>query len=102
LKIELKASQATWVGVYENEKLTFAKVLEPGQTRSLDTMGRVRVQLGNAGGVELAVNGRPAGPLGAIGQVRTVEVTADGFHPVAPERPKPERPQADGVPAPNP
>ena len=102
MKIELKASQSTWVGVYENEKLTFAKVLEPGQTRSLDTTGRVRVQLGNAGAVELAVNGKPAGPMGAIGQVRTVEVTANGFHPIAPERPKPERPQADGGPAPNP
>ena len=82
LKIDLKANEAAWVGIYENDKLTFAKVMEAGQTKSVESSAKVRVQLGNAGGVELAVNGNPSGSLGIKGQVRTVEVTAGGVRAV--------------------
>jgi cytoskeleton protein RodZ len=82
LRIDLKANEATWVSIYENDKLTFAKVIEPGQSKTIESSAKIRLQLGNAGGVELAVNGKPVGALGRKGQVRIGEVTADGFHPL--------------------
>jgi hypothetical protein len=82
LKLDIKANEATWVGIYENDKLTFARVMEPGQTKTIESSAKIRLQLGNASGVEVAVNGKPAGSLGRKGQVRVVEVTADGLHPV--------------------
>ena len=80
LKIDLKANEPAWVSIYENDKLTFAKVLESGQSKTIESSGKIRVQLGNAGGVELAINGQPVGSLGHKGQVRVGEVRADGFH----------------------
>ena len=89
LKIEIKAIEAAWVSIYENDKLTFAIVMQPGQTKTIESSGKIRLQLGNAAGVELAVNGKPSGSLGRKGQVRIFEVTAAGLHPVA-AKPKTE------------
>jgi len=82
LKLDIKAKEAAWVSVYENDKTTFATVMEPGQTRTIESSAKIRLQLGNAGGVELAVNGKPSGSLGHKGQVRVLEVRADGLHPL--------------------
>ena len=87
LKIDIKANEAAWVSIYENDKLTFARVMEPSQTKTIESSGKIRLQLGNAGGVELAVNGKPSGSLGRKGQVRVVEVTADGLQSVAAQKP---------------
>ena len=87
LKIDLKANEASWVGIYENDKLTFAKVMEAGETKTVESSAKVRVQLGNAAGVELTVNGNPAGPLGRKGQVRTVDVTAGGIRTADSKKP---------------
>jgi hypothetical protein len=81
-RVDIKANEPAWVSIYENDKLTFARVLESGQTKTVESSGKIRLQLGNAGGVELAVNGKPSGSLGHKGQVRVIEVTADGFRPV--------------------
>ena len=81
LKIDIKAKEAAWVGIYENDKLTFARVMESGQSKTIESSGKIRLQLGNAGGIELAVNGKPTGSLGRKGQVRVVEVKAEGLHP---------------------
>jgi len=82
LKLDIRAKEAAWVSVYENDKTTFATVMEPGQTRTIESSAKIRLQLGNAGGVELAVNGKPSGSLGHKGQVRVLEVRADGLHPL--------------------
>ena len=82
LKLDIKANEAAWVGIYENDKLTFARVMEPGQTKTIESSAKIRLQLGNAAGVEVSVNGKPSGSMGRKGQVRVVEVTADGLHPV--------------------
>jgi cytoskeleton protein RodZ len=88
-RVDIKANEPAWVSIYENDKLTFARVLEPGQTKTVESSGKVRLQLGNAGGVELTVNGKPSGALGRKGQVRILEVTADGFQPVESKPKKP-------------
>jgi Domain of unknown function (DUF4115) len=82
LKIDIKANEAAWVSIYENDKLTFARVMDSGQTKTVESPGKIRLQLGNAAGIELAVNGKPSGSLGRKGQVRVIEVTADGLRPV--------------------
>src|SRR5262249_8821570 len=82
LKLDVQANEAAWVSIYENDKLTFARVMEPGQTKTIESSGKIRLQLGNAAGVEVSVNGKPSGSLGRKGQVRVLEVTADGLHAV--------------------
>ena len=86
LKLDVKANEASWVGIYENDKLTFAKVMEAGQTKTVESSAKVRVQLGNAGGVEISLNGKPIGPVGPRGQIRIVELTPAGFQ-IVPRKP---------------
>ena len=35
--------------------------------------------IGNAGGLEISLNGKPIGPVGPRGQIRIVELTPAGF-----------------------
>jgi hypothetical protein len=82
VRVEIKALEPSWVGVYEGQKLTFANVLDTDQTRKIDSDSTVRVRLGNAGGVEITANGKSVGRVGTKGQVRTIEFTAKGFRMV--------------------
>ena len=79
MKVDLKALEPSWVAVYVDDKQTFSKVLETDQTTAIDSAGKIRVRLGNAGGVEITANGKPLGRLGNKGQVRTIEFTPAGF-----------------------
>ncbi len=82
VRIELKASEPSWVAVFEDDKQTFAKILDTDQTKTIDSVGTVRVRLGNAGGVEITANGKSLGRVGQKGQVRTIEFTLAGFRTV--------------------
>lgn len=53
----------------------FQGVLSPGQSETFVDKSKVRLRLGNAGGVELTVNGHNLGAPGGQGQVTTVEFT---------------------------
>lgn len=56
-------------------KQLFQGVLAPGESRTFVDKTKVRLRLGNAGGVELTVNGQKLGSPGANGQVTSVEFT---------------------------
>ena len=47
----------------------------------------VTLRLGNAGGVTITLNGKPIGPVGPKGQVRTLQFTSGGFQIVAGQAP---------------
>jgi hypothetical protein len=83
VRVELTAVEPSWVAVYVDGKMTSGKVLEGGQTTAVDGEGKIRVRLGNAGGVEVTANGKPLGRLGSEGQARTLEFTAAGFRAVS-------------------
>ena len=82
VRVELKASEPTWVAVYKDDKQAFAKVLDTDQTTVIDNAGKIRVRLGNAGGVEITANGKSLGRVGEKGQVKTIEFTRTGFRMV--------------------
>jgi hypothetical protein len=45
------------------------------------------LRLGNAGAVTISLNGKPIGPAGPKGQVRTIQFTSGGFQIVLPKAP---------------
>ncbi len=53
----------------------FQGVLSPGESQTLVDKTKIRLRIGNAGGVELTVNGHRLGSPGGVGQVTTVEFT---------------------------
>lgn len=90
VRVILRASELTWVGVWQGQKILYSDVMRAGETRGFGSEDKLRIRLGNAGGVELEWNGRVIPPPGPRGQVRTLDFWSDGYALVQPPAPKPE------------
>lgn len=87
VRVELRAQEPVWVSARSDGKYVFSDTLQPNQTRSVDANEKVILRVGNAGGIEITLNGKPIGPLGPKGQIRTVQLTSGGFEIVAAPKP---------------
>jgi len=90
VRVGLSADETTWVSISSDGKNVFAQALEPHETKIVEASSKVRLLVGNAGGVEISLNGKPIGPIGPRGQVRIVELTPAGFQIVPRNPPTPE------------
>ena len=78
LEVALHATEPTWVSVTSDGRRSFSSALKGGAVKTVAAAEIVRILVGNAGGLELILNGKPVGPLGPRGQVRVVELTSTG------------------------
>ncbi len=69
LTLQILAAETTWVSVASDGAEKPALLLAPGDIRLFDAKKDFRVTLGNAGGVELSLNGHLLPPLGKRGHV---------------------------------
>jgi cytoskeleton protein RodZ len=74
IRIEFHAVQKCWASVTSDGHRVFEKTFLPGDNHSFDAAQRLDIVLGNAGGVQLVINGKPAKPLGKSGQVVKVSI----------------------------
>lgn len=88
LHVSLTADDDAWVRVWADGRIVVDGVLRPNEVKTVAAVETLRIRTGNAGSLQLTVNGTPAGPLGPKGQVRVVEVTREGVH-ILPPPPKP-------------
>lgn len=77
LNIEATASAPVWYSATADGKKNTG-VLKEGQTRRFAANERASLFVGNAGGLEIRVNGKPLGPIGPHGQLRVVVITPEG------------------------
>ena len=77
--LNLEATEKTWLSITSEGKRLFSGFLEPSQTKTLTGVEAARMTVGNAGGIEVRLNGKPIGPIGKSGQVRVVVFTPDNF-----------------------
>jgi cytoskeleton protein RodZ len=90
VRVELTADEPVWVLVRSDGKYSFSGTLGAKESRTIEATSTVLLRLGNAGGVTITLNGKPVGPVGPKGQVRTVQFTSGGFEIVAvPKSPVP-------------
>jgi cytoskeleton protein RodZ len=89
--VEINADEAVWVLARADGKYAFSATMDPHSTRKVEGVREVMVRLGNAGGVTITLNGKPIGPAGPKGQVRTIQFTSGGFQIV------PAKPPSDPV-----
>jgi len=68
LVAELSVIERSWVEVWVDGRSVLAETLPSGVSRSFTAETQVRMRVGNAGGVQVTVNGTLQGPLGARGQ----------------------------------
>ncbi len=68
-RLVAKAVEATWIRVQMDDGRVVAELLPPGATREWTSGKGFVLTVGNAGGVQLELNGRPLPALGARGAV---------------------------------
>jgi cytoskeleton protein RodZ len=85
--VEIVADEAAWVLARVDGKYAFSDTLPPTTKRTLDGTKDVVLRLGNAGGVTITLNGKPIGPAGPKGQIRTLQFTSGGFQIVSAKPP---------------
>ncbi|MCX6637488.1 MAG: DUF4115 domain-containing protein [Acidobacteria bacterium] len=93
LDIEVAALETVWISATTDGKKT-ATILKPGQSRRFAANERASLFIGNAGGLEIRVNGKPLGPVGPRGQLRTVVITPEGVSITNPREKKEPPPDA--------
>ncbi len=75
----ITVTESTWATVFTDGKLSFAKLLVPGQTQEIEFRNAALLRFGNAGAVRLTMDGKPIGQIGEQGAVRVVELTPNRF-----------------------
>jgi cytoskeleton protein RodZ len=78
VQVILTAHEATWVQVSADGRTAFVGILRPNDTRTIAADDQIKIIAGNAGGLDISLNGKPLDPIGPVGQVRTVRLTAEG------------------------
>lgn len=81
VRIQLKAKAETWIQVTdESGKVIAMRTLKPGETYRVPNRSGLTLFTGNAGGLDVTVDGKKAPALGASGTVRrNVALEPDGL-----------------------
>jgi len=74
MRLVLTANDPAWVTAKRDGRTVFAGVLKPNDTKALEGDGNYQLVVGNAGAVDITLNGKPIGPLGPRGQTRDIQV----------------------------
>ena len=94
VQIELAATEQTWLSITPDGKQVFSGVLQPAEVRLIAAREAATIRVGNAGGINVRLNGKAIGPIGPIGQVRTLVINRAGFQIFEP-KPLTATPTAD-------
>jgi len=82
----LKIVETSWISACADGKQIFADVFTPNDTREFLFSSRAVVRVGNASGVDFALDGVSLGPLGGHARLRRIEISPSGFR-VVPVKP---------------
>lgn len=91
LSLQLKAVEETWVSLEVDSQSGRGMTLKPGEGISIQGSNRIRMILGNAGGLDLTLNGKMLEKFGKSGEVLTLTFTSNGVEVKRPEKPNPPK-----------
>jgi len=77
MRLQFEVTQACWMSLTGDGTRVYSGVLRPGETPQFDARNNFDMVLGNAGGIKLKINGKPAKLLGAPGAVIKILINAD-------------------------
>lgn len=84
VEVDIEVVETAWVRAVSDGRRVFEKNLRPGDKHSIKAKESVRLLIGNAAGVSIALNGKPQPPVCRRGQVCRVVLTTEGMEIVAP------------------
>jgi len=64
------ARRSSWVEAKVDGTTVLSRVLKDGESQRLEARQEVLLSVGNAGGIAVALNDRPLGPIGREGEVK--------------------------------
>jgi cytoskeleton protein RodZ len=80
LVLTLTAQESCWVQVRADGQTVMNRVLNEGESETLNAQGELVLSVGNAGGLAFRLNDRPGVPLGKSGEVRrNIVITKDNL-----------------------
>ena len=82
MTVRVDPGEECWIHFRDREGMTGERLLRNGQQLDLELAGPIKLTVGNAGAVELTVNGLLYQDLGLPGQVIHTEVTHGRFTPL--------------------
>jgi len=81
IRLIIRARENCWVYLKADGRVLFQRVLEKGRFESWEAKEKIELSLGNAGAVELEVNGQLFSNLGRKGQARkNIVITKEGLN----------------------
>lgn len=86
LHVVFAATEPVWLSIKSDGIPAYSGTIERLQSRAFDASTKMVVLVGNAGGVRIAVNGKPVGLTGTHGEVQSLVVTPAGVQ-LAPRTP---------------
>ncbi len=78
VQVVITAHEPAWVEMTVDGKVVFTGTLKADEMKEITADEQVKLIAGNAGALTILLNGKTLEPLGAIGQVRVVKLTAEG------------------------
>jgi transcriptional regulator with XRE-family HTH domain len=103
LVLALTARQDCWVEAQVDGTTVLSRILTQGETQQLEGQSQIVLSVGNAGGIEFTINGRPGAPLGREGEVkRNIVITKESVPALLQEAPPPAAAAPASTPAPAP
>src|SRR5262245_22016599 len=70
LVLTLSARQSCWVSAQVDGQPALNRILNEGESETLEAQGEIVLSVGNAGGLSVSVNDKPGIPLGRSGEVK--------------------------------
>ena len=93
------ATVSVWVSIKSDGNRAYTGMLEVRQRRQFNAARKMTVLVGNAGSLQISLNGKPVGPIGPRGEIRLLVLTPQGAH-VVPRTPPTSPPSSEDPTAP--
>lgn len=91
LQLQIIANDLVWFEVSSDESTPVQFLFKNTQSTTVKAKTKFTMNIGNAGGVKLILNGKTLEPLGRPGDVKNVQIDKDGVKLLTLDRPKNER-----------
>lgn len=80
LNLRINATDTSWMRIMIDNKFNDEFTLNPSLTKSLKAKSNFSILIGNAGGVELILNGKKLPKVGKKGEIKNIKIDLDGIH----------------------
>lgn len=80
LNLRINAIDTSWMRIMIDNKFNDEFTLSPSLTKSLKAKSNFSILIGNAGGIELVLNGKKLPKIGKKGEIKNIKVDLEGIH----------------------